>query len=51
MIDAELMRLLLDGGFGLVALWLLHGVAGKLGAMEATLSVLVTRVLGEKDAD
>ena len=44
--DAEILRLVFDGGFGLVALYLLHGVAGKLGALEATLSMVARAMIG-----
>lgn len=45
MIDPELLRLIFDGGFGLVALYLLHGVAGKLGALEATLAMVARQMI------
>lgn len=46
MIEPELLRLIFDGGFGLVALYLLHGVAGKLGALEATMAMVARAMIG-----
>ena len=45
MIEPEFLRLVFDGGFGLVALYLLHGVAGKLGALEATLAMVARQMI------
>ncbi len=44
-IEPDLLRLIFDGGFGLVALFLLHGIAGKIGALEATLAMVARRVM------
>lgn len=49
MIDPDMVRLLLDGGFGAIALVLLHQVAGRLGSLEATLSLLARRIVGGRD--
>lgn len=51
MIEPELLRLIFDGGFGLVALFLLHGIAGKIGALEATMAMIARRVIGGRDEE
>lgn len=41
MMDMESLRFVLDGSIGLVAIYLLHQVAGTIGSLQATLNVLV----------